>query len=131
MARVYQSADGQYIVFNNDIKTFFATEAEAENMADKIKFTQQAQAWCTKLAVLFRDAPDLEGVYFDEGFHSGGGDAIEDGDISNLPGSPTAAAVSAFITAAQQLQKFDIGDTEDPVVNANYGSSINTMRTDV
>ena len=97
-------------------------------MADKIKFSQESQAFATRLAQLFKQAPDLEGVYFDEGFNTGP-TAITDGDIASL--GITAADVTAFITVAQQLQKFDIGDVGDPVVNANYGASINAMRTDL
>lgn len=129
---VYQAADGRWLVFNNDIKSdYFNTESEARNMADKIKFTEQAQAFCTSLAALFKNAKDLDGVYFDEGFDGGGGDPIINEDISSLPGSPTAAKVASFITVAQQLQKFDVGDGADPVVTANYGASVNAMRTDV
>lgn len=129
MAAVYQSSDGQWLVYNNGIKTFFATESEARNMADKIKFTEQGQDWCTRLAALFREAPDLEGVYFDEGFDGVGSDPIIDADIDSL--GVTAADVAAFITVAEQLQKFDIGDVGDPVINANYGAPVNRMRTDV
>lgn len=98
-------------------------------MADKIKFSEQGQAFCTALAALFKNAPDLEGVYFDEGFNDVGGDPIADIDIESL--GITAADVEAFITVAQQLQKFDIGDGGDPVATANYGASVNRMRTDV
>ena len=129
---IYQAADGRWIVFNNDVKSdYFNTEAEARNMADKMKFTTQAQAFCTNLAALFKEARDLEGVYFDEGFDSVGSDPIIDDDISSLPGSPTGAKIAAFITVAQQLQKFDIGNGADPVATANYGASVNAMRTDV
>ncbi len=132
MATVYQAADGRWLVFNNGIKSdYFNTEAEARNMADKIKFTEQSQAFCTSLAALFKDAKDLEGVYFDEGFNDVGSDPIIDDDISSLPGSPTATQVTAFVTVAQQLQKFDIGDGGDPVATDNYGASVNAMRTDV
>jgi hypothetical protein len=132
MAKVYQAADGRWLVFSNGIKSdYFVTESEAQNMADKIKFTSQAQAFCTSLAHLFKEAIDLEGVYFDEGFNDVGADPIIDGDISSLPGNPTAATVAAFITVAQQLQKFDVGDGGDPVTTANYGASVNAMRTDV
>ncbi len=130
MARVYQAADGRWIVFNNDIKSgYFNTESEALSMADKIKFSEQCQTFSTTLAQLFKQAPDLEGVYFDEGFNGGGSDPIVDGDIVSL--GITAADLSAFITVAQQLQKFDIGNGGDPVITADYGSSVNAMRTDV
>jgi hypothetical protein len=129
MATIYQSSDGQWIVFVGGVKTFFATQEEAISMADKVKYSKQAQDWCTRLAALFREAPDLEGVYFDEGFDVAGIDPITDGDIEDL--GITAANVGAFITVAQQLQKFDIGDGGDPVTTANYGASVNAMRTDV
>jgi hypothetical protein len=130
--RVYQAADGRWLIFNNGIKSgYFTLESEARNMADKIKFSSQAQEFCTTLAQLFKDARDLHGVYFDEGFNDIGSDPIVDVDIESLPGSPTAADVTAFVTVAEQLQKFDIGDVADPVINANYGTSVNRMRTDV
>lgn len=128
---IYQAGNDKWIVFSNGIKSdYFNTEAEARNMADKIKFTEQAQDWCTRLAVLFKEAPDLEGVYFDEGFNDVGSDPITDDDIED-PLGVTADNVEAFITVAQQLQKFDIGDGGDPVVTLNYGASVNAMRTDV
>ncbi len=98
-------------------------------MADKIKFTEQAQGWCTSLATLFKEAPDFEGVYFDEGFNDIGSNPIIDEDVESL--GVTAANVEAFITVAQQLRKFDIGDVGDPVATANYGASVNRMRRDV
>ncbi len=98
-------------------------------MASKINFSVQAQDWCTRLAQLFKEAPDLEHVYFDEGYHSAGSDAIIDADLTSL--GIKAADVSAFIVVAQQLQKFDVGNIADPVTTASYGESINAMRTDL
>lgn len=127
---VYQAANGKWLLFNNGIKSgYFNLEGEAITMADKIKYASQAQTFCTSLAQLFKNAPDLEGVYFDEGFDGIGSDPITDIDIVSL--GITAANLAAFITVAQQLQKFDIGDGGDPVITNNYGVSVNAMRTDV
>jgi hypothetical protein len=76
---VYQAADDRWLCFSNGVKSaYFDTEREARNVADKIKFSAQGQAFCTKLAELFRNARDLEEVYFDEGFNDVGSDPDED-----------------------------------------------------
>jgi len=127
--KVYQAASGRWLVFSNGIKSsYFILESEARSMADKIVFSQRCKDFSTSLAALFMESKDIEGVYFDEGFNDVGSDPIVDVDISGL--GITAADVGAFITVVQQLQKFDIGDGGDPVVTADYGSSVNRMRED-
>jgi hypothetical protein len=124
-----QTADGRWLVYNNGIKSdYFNTESEARAMANKIKFTERCQEFSTQLAKLFKEARDLESVYFDEEFNDVGTDPIINEDIEST--GNTAADVAAFITVAQQLQKFDVGDGTDPVVTGNYGASINRMRGD-
>lgn len=126
MATVYQSANGQWIVFNNDIKTFFSTQAEAENMATKLTFATQAQSDATTLAALGESLDAVVGVYFDRGYDSGGSDPIADIDIESL--SITAADLAAMVTLAQQLANF-LGNAA--VATADYQATINTIRTDL
>ena len=126
MATVYQSANGQWIVFNNDIKTFFSTQAEAENMATKLTFATQAQSDATTLAALGESLDAVVGVYFDRGYDSGGSDPIADIDIESL--GITAADLAAMVTLAQQLANF-LGNAA--VATADYQATINTIRTDL
>lgn len=126
MTRVYQAADGRWLVFNNGVKSiYFNTESEAEDMADKIKFANQAQAFCTSLATLFKNAKDLDGVYFSEGFDGAGSDPITDADLVSL--GITAAEVSATDTMLQQITNFQ---NNIAVVTADYKATVNAMRTD-
>ena len=127
MVKVYQAADGQWIVLVNGTKTYFLeSEAlEAQQMANKVEFAQDIQEFHTKLAQLFIDAPDLESVYFDRGYNGGGGDPIVDGDVSGL--GITAANVASGITLIQQLQNFA---NNASVTTGDYSATANNLRTD-
>ncbi len=128
MTQVYQASDGKWIVLNNDQKTYFLSnqEQEARIMADKIKFTNQVCTWSTNLAVLFKNARDLQGVYFDEGFDGAGSDPITDVDVTSL--GVTATDVSSVVTLLQQLQNLE---NNIAVITGDYGSIVNRMRTDL
>ncbi len=127
MTRVYQAADGRWLVFSNGVKSiYFNTESEAQIMADKIKFANQTQAFCTSLATLFKNAKDLDGVYFSEGFDGGGSDPITDADLVSL--GITAAEVSATDTMLQQITNFQ---NNIAVVTGDYKVTVNAMRTDM
>lgn len=127
MATVYQAADGRWIVFNNGIKSgYFSLESEAQNMATKITFAEQAQGMATSLAQLGDNLSDLESVYFDRGYNSGGADQIVDGDIVSL--DITATQLGALVTLAQQLSNF-LGNAS--VTTADYDATLNVVRTDI
>jgi hypothetical protein len=123
---VYQSGDGQWIVFNNGIKTFFTDESEAISMATKLTFASKAQSLATILAQASNDLDDLVTVYFDEGFDSGGADPIANGDIESL--GITAVELGSMITFAQQFNDFL---NNAAVATLDRDPTLNAMRTDV
>lgn len=125
--RVYQASDGKWIVLVGETKTYFleTEELEARQMASKVEFASDIQEFCTGLVDLFKDAPDLESVYFDRGYNGGGIDPIIDGDVSGL--GITAAQIASGITLIQQLQNFA---DNSAVVTGDYSATANALRTD-
>ncbi len=125
--RVYQAGDGRWLVFNNGIKSdYFTLESEAENMATKITFATQAQLDATTLAQVADKLANLETVYFDRGYNSGGSSPIADVDIASL--NITAAQLASLITLIQQLNNF-VGNSA--VTTADYDATLNAVRSDV
>ena len=124
---VYQAADGRWLVFHNDIKSsYFTLQGDAETMATKITWGTQAQAAATTLAQVADSLADLETVYFDRGYNSGGADPIGDGDVVSL--GITAAQLGSLITLTQQLNNF-VGNAA--VTTGDYDSTLNAVRSDV
>lgn len=127
MATVYQAADGRWIVFNNGVKSpYFALESEARDMATKLTFVEQSQNDATTLAQVADRLKNLETVYFDRGYNSGGTNPIVDGDIVSL--NITAADLAALVTLTQQLNNF-LGNLA--VATDDYDATLNKVRTDV
>ena len=124
---VYQASDGRWIVFNNDTKSdYFNTEAEAEAMAEKLTFAGEAQSQATTLAQVGEGLAAVVDVYFDRGYNGGGSNPISDVDIASL--GITAAQLGDVVTLAQQLANF-LGNAA--VATADYGSTLNQVRTDL
>jgi hypothetical protein len=125
---VYQSSDGQWIVFNNGIKTFFIDESEAINMSEKIKFATEVQEFSTTIALLVEKLDTFQSVWASREYLAGAGDlAITDGDLQSL--GITKAELTAFINPfAIQLANF-FGN--QPVTQADYQSTIDKLRTDI
>ena len=126
MATVYQSADGQWIVFSEGIKIFFATQAEAIGMANKIEFAKNVQAINTTIAQLFLGTKDLDSVYFSEGFDGAGTDPIINADIVSL--GITAAELGLGITLFQQIQNLR---NNEAVTTGDYQATVNALRSDL
>lgn len=125
--RVYQASDGRWLVISNDIKSdYFDNEEDAENMATKIKWATQAQLNATELAQVADSLANLETVYFDRGYNSGGSDPIGVSDVSSLGITP--AQLASLITLVQQLNNF-LGNSA--VVAADYDATLNAVRNDV
>jgi hypothetical protein len=126
-SQVYQAADGRWIVFNNGIKSdYFTLESEAQTMATKITWAGQAQTDATTLAQVADRLANLETVYFDRGYDSGGSNPITNDDVVSL--NVTAADLAALITLIQQLNNF-LGNSA--VTAGDYDATLNTVRTDV
>lgn len=127
MVLVYQAADGRWLVFNNDIKSdYFTLESEAQNMATKLTWAGQAQTDATALAQVADKLANLETVYFDRGYDSGGSNPITNDDVISL--NITAADLGSLITLIQQLNNF-LGNLT--VSTADYDATLNTVRNDV
>lgn len=127
ITKVDQIADNEWAVkiLGTKLQYFYNTIEEATDMASKLEFAGDMQAFSTQLAQLFRDAPDLESVYFDRGYNGGGADPIVDGDVAGL--GITAAQIASGITLIQQLQNFA---DNAAVTTGDYGSTTNALRTD-
>ncbi|MHC4687507.1 MAG: hypothetical protein ACYTEW_24845 [Planctomycetota bacterium] len=125
---VYQSGDGQWIVFNNGIKTFFSDESEAINMSEKIKFATEVQEFSTAIALLAEKLDTFQSVWASREYLAGAGDlAITDGDLQSL--GITKAQLTAFINpfAVQLANLFG----NQPVAQGDYQATIDKLRTDV
>jgi len=125
--RVYQAADNRWLVVSNDIKSdYFTLEEDAVNMATKIQFASQAQNEATTMAQLADKLANLETVYFDRGYDSGGSNPITNDDIASL--NFTAAELASLITLIQQFNNF-LGNLA--VTAGDYDATLNAVRSDV
>ncbi len=128
-SRVYQAADGRWLVIHNDIKSgYFTLESEAQNMSDKLTFASEVQEFSTALSLLVEKLPTFQKVWADREYLSGAGDkAITDTDLESL--GITKAQLAAFITPfSEELQDF-VGN--QPVTQADYAATLSALRTDV
>jgi hypothetical protein len=123
---IYQAADGRYIYFDGVEKRFFDTEGEAIAMSRKETFVQKLQEAATQIAVAADRFEDLETIFFDRGYNSGGANQIQDEDIEAT--GLTAAQVGSLITFGQQLQLFL---NAGAVVQGDYDVTLNAARTDI
>ncbi len=123
---VYQASDGQWIVYNEGIKTFFATEAEAIAMSEKIIFAENAQAISQALALLIEKLPSVDGVWAIQEYGVSEADEMIDEDVVST--GNTAAEIAAFVTFSDNFQKFLGGLAIAPAV---YRDTLNKLRKDM
>jgi len=124
--KIYQSSDGDWIVFDGTEKNFFSTEEEAQDMASKLTFATQAQTSATSLSDVSDKLADLYSVYFDRGYNSGGSNPITNDDVASL--GITAAQLGDMMTLAQQFANF-LGNSA--VTTGDYDATLNAIRTDI
>lgn len=89
----------------------------------KERFADWALELSQKLIEAMDDSEQFENTYFDNTWNSGGGDAIEDADVSSR--LVTAAELSNFITLIQQFRDF-VGNSS--VTSGDYAATLNAMR---
>jgi hypothetical protein len=123
---IYQAADGRYIYFDGETKRYFDTQGEAIAMSQKETFVQKLQAAATQIAQAADQFANLETVFFDRTYNSGGAKEIQDVDIEAT--GLTAAQVGSLITLGQQLQLFL---NNGAPAQGDYDVTLNAARTDI
>lgn len=92
----------------------------------KFNFGLKVQQLTTTLINEIDDGIDVEGVWADRGYVSGGTDPITATDIAGL--NMTVAQLTSMITAFQQLKNY-IDNVV--VVQGDYRASFNAVRNDL
>lgn len=95
-------------------------------MSKKNEFVNEFKLQATSLAQIIARCEELEDIYFDRGYNSGGADAITDADISST--GLTAAQVGSLITLGQQIVNFR---DNAAVTTGDYGATLNVARNDL
>jgi uncharacterized protein YjiS (DUF1127 family) len=120
--RIYESNDGQWVLWTGSEKIYFATQGEAITMLQKLEYAAAVQLQMTTLASIFNQANDLSGIWADRDYLN----QMTDEDLVAL--GITKAQLTAAITLFQQLLNF----ADNAVVSqADYRATVNTLRTGV
>ena len=115
--RIYQAADGRWILWTGTAKLYFDTQMEALQTMDKLKLAQ-AIIYQTQLHAKPNDeGGDVLQEYFDSGV------AFTDEDVAPL--GVTAAQVVSCLTLLENAAKFYNGNTP---ANAAYRVTVNAVR---
>jgi len=89
----------------------------------KTKFAQSIISLNQNAVQLMDMCTDIEGIYFDCGYNSGGVDEITDEDLTDY--NVTAAQIASFITLAQQFNNLF---KNAAVTTGDYGVTVNQLR---
>lgn len=89
-------------------------------------YTEHTLTILTALAQIAPAADEALSIWFARGYNSGGTDALQDSDVSAL--GLTAAQVTSGIVVIEQFAKF-VGN--QAVTQADYGSTLDSLRTDI
>jgi len=115
--RIYQAADGWWILWTGEEKIYFDTEMEAKQTMEKLELAK-AIIYQTQLhARIMDENPDVLQEYFDAGV------TFTDEDVAPL--GVTAAQVTACLTLLENAGKFYAGNTP---ANAAYRVTVNAVR---
>lgn len=123
--RVYQSGDGRWIYWDGETKRFYNTRREAylAMALRKEDFALATRAAVTALAEAAERIAELDVIYSDSGYDSGGANPITDEDLTGH--DMVAQDLANASTFATNLALFL--DDGDPMV-FNYASAINKFR---
>jgi hypothetical protein len=91
--------------------------------AQERAFVQRVQSNANKLADEIATAIELQAVYFDRGYDSGGANELVDADLADL--FITATQLASYVTMAQQIENFR---DNAAVTSADYGSTLSQVR---
>ena len=115
--RIYQSADGKWILLVNANKLYFDTEMEARQTMDKLELAKAIIFQAQLHARPMDEGPDVLQEYFDDGM------TFTDEDVAPL--GVTAAQVTACLTLLENAGKFYAGDSP---TNSAYRGTVNSVR---
>ena len=115
--RIYQAANGRWILWTGSEKIYFDTQGEAIQAMAKIDLAKAIIYQVQTLAKPMDESSDVLQEYFDSGI------TFTDGDVEAL--GITAAQVTACTTLLENVGKF-FGGTEP--VNAVYRTTVNAVR---
>ena len=118
--RVYQSADGKWILRTGSEKIRYDTEVEAMSTQAKIEFAEAVQTQMSTLAKLFNQSADLSGIWGDRDYLN----QITDADLESL--GITKAQLTAGITLFAQL--LNVADNA-AVAQGDYRATVNVLRS--
>lgn len=107
---VYRSADGQWIVYNNGIKTYFSTQREAIAMSEKIEFAEKTIELSGTLISVIKELPTIEKLWALNNYLT----TMTDPDIAST--GKTKAEIEAFITFITNFNKFLTANTITPAI---------------
>jgi len=113
---IYQSATGDWILFDGATKHRFDTEQEARSIMAKIETAKAIVRAVQSLTTATDSAGDLEAEYFDIG-------NWVDADVAAL--GITAAQLAAGLTLLQQVNLLMTGEATTPAV---YRTTLNQLR---
>ena len=115
--RIYQAADGRWILWDGTQKTYFDTEVESRQFMNKLELAQ-AIIYQTQLHIKSMDeGQDILQWYFDSGY------TYTDADLESL--GITSSQLIEFLTFLENAKKFYTG--ENPI-NAVYRVTVNRAR---
>lgn len=89
-------------------------------------YTEHTLTILTALAQLAPAADEALSIWFARGYNSGGADELQDSDVAAL--GLTTAQVTAGIVAIEQFTRFV---NNQAVTQADYGSTLDSLRTDI
>ena len=115
--RIYQAADGRWILWTGSEKIYFDTQMEALEAMAKIDLAKAIVYQVQRLAPVMDEGADVLQEYFDSGV------TFTDDDVAAL--GVTAAQVTACLTLLENAGKFFSGTTP---TNAAYRTTINSVR---